>query len=196
MSTILYYSNFCEHSKSLLQNLSKFDTRGHVHYICIDKRVKEGNKMYVILESGERIVMPNTITKVPALLLLNQGYNILYGNEIPNFFKPIQKEEVKQATLNNIDPLAFSFNGGFGSVVSDQFSFLDMDSDALSAKGEGGIRQLHNYVSTTGDDSISTPEDETSYKSEKLSSDMSIEKLQQERESDLTNIQGSKKMVI
>tara|TARA_B110000114_G_scaffold185328_1_gene231920 strand:+ start:2181 stop:2720 length:540 start_codon:yes stop_codon:yes gene_type:complete len=179
-----------------LQNLSKFDTRGHVHYICIDKRVKEGNKMYVILESGERIVMPNTITKVPALLLLNQGYNILYGNEIPNFFKPIQKEEVKQATLNNIDPLAFSFNGGVGSVVSDQFSFLDMDSDALSAKGEGGIRQLHNYVSTTGDDSISTPEDETSYKSETLSSDMSIEKLQQERESDLTNMQGSKKMVI
>jgi len=47
-----------------------------------------------------------------------------------------------------MEPMAFSLGGGgsFGDVVSDQYSFLDQDPDELKAGGNGGMRQMHNYV--------------------------------------------------
>lgn len=195
MSTILYYSKFCRNCQTLLQYLSKLDIQSHCNFICIDKRVQENNKVYVILESGDKIILPPTVDKVPALLLLNQGYNVLFGEEIQRYFKPIQKEEVRQATQNNIDPMAFSFNSGFNNVVSDAYSFLDMSSDELSAKGEGGVRQMYNYVTTSNDysDKISTPEDETNYKAPKIPEGMTVESLQQQRDNDLNQITGQRK---
>ena len=83
MSSILYYSNFCDHSKKLLQTLSKTQVSKDVHFICIDKRVKESDgKLYIVLENGQKIVMPENVTKVPALLLLTQNYTVLYGDSI------------------------------------------------------------------------------------------------------------------
>ena len=149
MSCILYYSKYCEVSKKYLQLLSKSDVQKDIHFICIDKRVKDSNnKTYIILENGQKIILPENITKVPALLLLNQGYQILYGDQILQHLKPRQQEEVKQATKNNMEPMAFSLGGGgsFGDIVSDQYSFLDQDPDDLKAEGNGGMRQMHNYV--------------------------------------------------
>lgn len=186
MSSILYYSNFCQHSKTLLQNVGSSNLTKDVHFICIDKRVKEANKIYIILENGQKIVMPETVTKVPALLLLNENYRILYGEDILRFFKPKQEVAVKQATQNNLEPMAFALGGGgsFG-VTSDSYSFLDMDSDSLSAKGSGGTRQMHNYVSLNYSDTISTPQDETNYKGPKMPENMTLEKLMQQRDLDL-----------
>ena len=166
MSSILYYSNFCEHSKKLLQTISKANISKDIHFICIDKRTKDtNNKIYIILENGQKIIMPENVTRVPALLLLNQGYNVLYGESILQHLKPRQEQMVKQATQNNLEPMAFGFSGGsFGSITSDQYSFLDMDSDSLSAKGNGGMRQMHNYVDLNYSDNINTPNDEHDYK--------------------------------
>ena len=51
MSCILYYSKYCEVSKKYLQLLSKSDIQKDIHFICIDKRVKDSNnKTYIILE--------------------------------------------------------------------------------------------------------------------------------------------------
>ena len=193
MSSILYYSNFCEHSKKLLQTISKADISKDIHFICIDKRTKDANnKIYIILENGQKIIMPENVSRVPALLLLNQGYQVLYGESILQHLKPRQEEMVKKATQNNLEPLAFAF-GGSGSVASDQYSFLDMDSDSLSAKGNGGVRQMHNYVDLNYSDNISTPEDEQDYKSAgKISGDLTVEKLLQQREHDLKKITGNK----
>jgi len=197
MSSILYYSNYCEHSKKLLQTLTKSNLQKDIHFICIDKRVKEANnKTYIILENGQKIIMPENINRVPALLLLNEGYNVLYGEAILQYFKPKQQMNVKQATNNNLEPMAFSFDGGFNNIVSDQYSFLDMDSDSLSAKGNGGIRQMHNYVELNYIDKINTPEDEADYKSSRMPADISIEKLQNQREQEYQQIAGDKKKVI
>ena len=148
MSCILYYSNYCEHSKKLLQGLSKSNVSNDVHFICIDKRAKDPatGKINIILENGQKIVMPETVTRVPALLQLNNNYNVLYGEAINQYFKPKQQMAVAQATMNNLEPMAFSFGGGFGGVTSDNYSFLDMSHEDLSAKGNGGMRQMHNYV--------------------------------------------------
>ena len=88
--------------------------------------------------------MPENVTRVPALLLLNQSYNVLYGDQILQHLKPRQEVEVRQATQNNMEPMAFSLGGG--DIVSDQYSFLDQDPEELEAKGNGGMRQMHNYV--------------------------------------------------
>jgi hypothetical protein len=195
MSSILYYSNFCEHSKKLLQTISKADISKDIHFICIDKRTKDANnKIYIILENGQKIIMPENVSRVPALLLLNQGYNVLYGEAILQHLKPKQEKMVKQATQNNLEPLAFGFSGGgFGSITSDQYSFLDMDSDSLSAKGNGGVRQMHNYVDLNYSDNISTPDDDHDYKgSNKISGELTVEQLLQQREQDLQKLTGNK----
>ena len=150
MSSILYYSKYCETSKKYLQLLSKSNVQKEIHFICIDRRVKEANnKTYIILDNGQKIVLPENVTKVPALLLLNEGYTVLYGEQILQKLKPRQEVEVRQATQNNMEPMAFSLGGGggFGDVVSDQYSFLDQNAEEMSAKeGNGGMRQMHNYV--------------------------------------------------
>ena len=195
MSSILYYSNFCEHSKKLIQSLSKTNVAKEIHFICIDKRIKDtNNKVFIVLENGQKIIMPENINRVPALLLLTQGYDVLYGEAILNHLKPKQQVAVKQATQNNMEPMAFSFGGGgFGDIVSDQYSFLDQGSDELEAKGNGGMRQMHNYVDLNFSDKISTPADEQDYKSaNKISKDLTVEQLQQQRDSELQKLTGNR----
>jgi len=196
MSSILYYSNFCQHSKALLQKVGNNSSiLKDVHFICIDKRVKDANnKINIVLENGQQIVMPENVSKVPALLLLNENYRVLYGEDILRYFKPREEVAVQQATQNNLEPMAFALGGGgnFG-IASDQYSFLDMDSDSLAAKGDGGTRQMHNYVSLSYADTINTPSDETNYKGPKLGDDMTIENLMQQRESDLKQTQSNQR---
>ena len=87
MSSILYYSNFCEPSKKLLQTVTKTQNAKDIHFICIDKRVKDSNgKIYIILQNDQKIIMPENVTRVPALLLLNQNYKVIYGDEIYQHF--------------------------------------------------------------------------------------------------------------
>jgi hypothetical protein len=193
MSSILYYSNFCEHSKKLLNILPKANIQKDIHFICIDKRVKDNNKTYIVLENGQKIILPDNVSRVPALLLLNQGYSVLYGEAILQYFKPKQEAMVKQATQNNLEPSAFSFGGGGGFIASDQYSFLDMDSASLEAKGDGGMRQMHNYVDLNYSDQITTVADEVEYKkTNKMPEGLTVEQLQQQRESELKKISGAR----
>ena len=194
MSSILYYSNFCEHSKKLLQTVSKTQVSKDIHFICIDKRERDKNgKVNIVLENGQKIIMPENVTKVPALLLLNDGYKVLYGDSIYSHFKPKHEAVNKQATNNNMEPISFSLggSGGFG-IMSDQYSFLDQDSEALNTKGDGGLRQMHNYVTLSHSDIITTPTDDHKYNQDKVPENMTIEKLQQMREQELSSISAKR----
>jgi hypothetical protein len=63
-----------------------------------------------------------------------------------------------------------------------------MTPDELSAKGNGQRRQMHNYVSVKNDNNtIKTPPD--TYKPNKVSGDLTIEDLQQQRNMDLGQTQ-------
>jgi len=190
MSSIFYYSNYCNHCKRLLQNFSKTHLSKDIHFICIDKRVKdEKGKLHIILENGQKIIMPENVTKVPALLLLNNNYHVLYGDSILEYFKPKQEQITRVATNNNMEPDAFAFGGGsnnFG-IMSDNFSFLDMGTQELNTQGNGGLRQMHNYVALNDNFTITTPTDDYDYKAGKISDELTIEKLQQQREQDLAS---------
>lgn len=209
MSSILYYSKYCDVCKKYLQLLSKTNLQSDVHFICIDKRVKDANnKTYIILDNGERIILPETISRVPALLLLNRGYEVLYGDQILEYLKPVQRQEIKQATQNNMEPMAFGFGdgGSFGDIVSDQYSFLDQDPNDLSAEGNGGMRQMHNYVDleTAFSGEIQNinvdPNTNTTIRgTQKMTEDSAsqlmeqrIKKMQEERDADMKRITGNR----
>jgi hypothetical protein len=179
MSCILYYSNYCEHSKKLLQSLSKTELSKDIHFICVDVReVKPDGSIYIKLQNKE-LILPKTITKVPALLLLNNNYEVLFGENIYEYFRPKQIQKQVQTTMNNLEPSAFSLGGGF--IASDNYSFLDMDADQLSAKGNGGTRQMHSYFGLSSqEDKISTPS--TDSYSNKEKNTISLEQLQKQRE--------------
>jgi hypothetical protein len=116
-------------------------------------------------------LLPNNVSSVPSLLLINENYKVIAGNEILNFLKPV--EEVKQqiATNFNGEPSAYSLNGGMSmtGVVSDNYSFLDQSSEDLSAKGQGGMRQLYSYATINHQDKIDTPPDD--YTPDKVNED-------------------------
>jgi hypothetical protein len=209
MSCILYYSKYCEVSKKYLQILSKSNVQNDIHFICIDKRIKEdNNKTYIILENGQKIILPENVTRVPALLLLTKGYQVLYGEQILENLKPRQEVEVRQATQNNMEPMAFSLGGGgsFGDIVSDQYSFLDQAPEDLEAKGNGGMRQMHNYVdlNTAFSGQLSqqgnNEEQNTTIRgAKKIGEDASnqvmedrIKKMKEERDSDLRKLTGNR----
>lgn len=209
MSSILYYSKYCEISKKYLQLLSKSNIQKDVHFICIDKRVKDSNnKTYIILENSQKIILPDNVTKVPALLLLTQGYQVLYGEQILQHLKPKQQEEIRVATQNNMEPMAFSLGSGgnFGDVVSDQFSFLDQGEEELKATGNGGMRQMHNYVDLNSafSGSVSNIASNDDFNTtirggQKMGEDIAnqqmedrIRKMKEERDADIRSLTGNK----
>jgi hypothetical protein len=206
MSSILYYSKYCEVSKKYLQILSKYaNIQKDIHFICIDKRVKDtNNKTFIVLENGQQIILPENVTRVPALLLLNQGYNVLFGEQILQHLQPQKEVELKQATQNNMEPMAFSFGNGFSDIVSDQYSFLDQEPSDLEAKGNGGMRQMHNYVdlrtANAGQISQVPTDDNTTIRgAKKMGEDVSnqemetrIQQMQQQRDADLKMISGNR----
>jgi hypothetical protein len=182
MSQVLYYSNFCNHSKTLIQKLSTSRVKDDMHFVCIDKRRQQNNKTYILLENGQELLLPESVSKVPAMLNLGTQ-RVVFGDDIYNALKPKEEVIVKESTNNQMEPVSYSLSGGasqFG-IFSDQFSFFDMDSNALSAKGEGGMRQMYNYIPLDAQEKIYTPDDENV----KVSGDMTVERIQKMRDNDL-----------
>ena len=193
MNSILYYSKYCDHSKKLLSYITSNSLQGSIHFICIDKRRQDPKtrRNYIIMDNGEEIIMPENIQSVPAVLLLNDNYRVIQGDNIYDHFRPRVQESVKQSTNNNMEPSSFSFSGessGLG-VMSDSYSFLDMGADELSTKGNGGTRQMYNYTGL--DDNygqMQTPTDDFNYQSTAGNGQRAstMEQLIQSRENDIS----------
>jgi hypothetical protein len=182
MSSVLYYSNYCDKCKVLLNKLAKSPQSKDIHFVCIDKRIKKPNGgIYVILQNGQELLLPPNISRVPALLLLNKNNHVLFGNDITNYLQPREVELEKKATLGNGEPMAFSFSSGGSSwgVASDQYSYWDMEAEALTAKGDGGLRQMHFYASVDHSDNIEAPNDD--YSPNKMD-DKELENYRKQRE--------------
>jgi len=191
MSYVLYYSKYCENCKKILYKVGKDKVKDDIHFLCIDKRKVTKEKVYIVLSDGKELLMPDEIKEVPALLLLNRGNRIIYGNEILELFNPIL-EKNNVTNLNGGEPLAFS-NYEMGSTLSDNYSYLDQNSDELSTKGEGGLRQMHAFATYNLKDEIETPPE--TFISEKIKSgnvSKLLTKMQEERNKEMKN----KKVVV
>ena len=178
MSYILYYSNYCNNSSQIIQKLSTSQIKNDIHFISIDDRIKKPDgSIYIKLKNQQEIVLPHTVDKVPALLLLNRGNQVVFGNQILEHLQPVRTGV--QERMVNREPMAFSFNDmNSCGVTSDNYSFLDQSIEDLSAKGQGGMRQLRNNVTWESVDNIETPPDD--YVPNKVG-EISMEQLQQQR---------------
>lgn len=162
MKELLYFSNYCENSKKLLSILSKSSISKGIDFICVDQRSRNADGTFsIILTNGFKVDLPPTITKVPALLLPNHGYQVLFGDQIYQHLQPKEKETMMKATRNQGEPESFALGAGNYGISSDNFCYLDIPSEDLMAKGSGGMRQMHNYVTIdNGGLSIETPPDD------------------------------------
>ena len=61
---ILYYSNYCQHSKNLLNVLSRSNISSNFYYVCIDKRQNIDGNVNIILENGSKIILPKILQNV------------------------------------------------------------------------------------------------------------------------------------
>ena len=181
MSSVLYYSKYCENCKKLLYEVGKTKTQRDMHFLSIDKRLQRGNKMYIILDNGKEIFLPPNITKVPSLLLLSKGNRILVGDDVLNYIRPQIYQEKQKATQHNQEPLAFSMYE-MGTSMSDNYSYLDQTSDEMEAKGNGGLRQMHSFVKLNHNDKIDTPPED--YEPDKVGQ-VDLGKIQAQRENDV-----------
>lgn len=183
MSSVLYYSNYCKPSQNLLQTISKSAIKTELHFVCIDKRIKNANgETLIVLENNQNILLPPHINQVPALLTLNGDAKVIFGEQpILEYLRPRQEEITQVVTNNNIEPLAFSMGEMAGS--SDNYSYLDMTPEDLMAKGEGGLRMMHSYATINYNDKINTPDED--YVPDKVGS-VSLDQLQSQRNKEIS----------
>ena len=175
MSTILYYSNHCNNCRSLIGMLAKTKLKDDINFLCIDKRVKgNNNATYIVLENQQQV--------------LNRGNQVIFGEQIYQHFRPLEENLNKKATFNNGEPMAYSL--GEMNSTCDAYSYLDQSPDEMTAKGEGGLRQMHNYVALDQSDQIETPPD--TYSPDKVG-EVSMDQLRQQREQDVNT--GARKIV-
>jgi len=179
MGSVLYYSIFCKHCNELITNLSRTKSNKDIHFVCIDKREKHvDGTVHIILDNGQKLLLPPNIRKVPAILLLHHGNRVLDGlKEIWHYLNPGEVKLANQATNNNGEPQAFSFCE-MGNCLSDNYSYLDMSAEELSAKGNGGLRMMHNYCTIAQNQTIATPPED--YEPDKVGQ-VDLGKLQMDR---------------
>lgn len=188
---ILYYSNYCKHCQKLIQTLVKGNMSDKISFICIDKRSidPKTNQTFILLENGSKVILPPNIHSVPSLLLVNKSYKVILGDDIIKHYHPHIKQNNDKATGFQGEPTGFYLGTSSGgtNIVSEQFTMYDMTPEELSAKGRGGNRQMYNYVSANEEiNLIQTPPD--TYRPDKLSSNVTIDTLQQQRMDEINKI--------
>ena len=182
---ILYYSNYCKHSKTVLDFLVKRDLVKQLNCLCVDRRKTnpQTGQMQLVLENGNTVTMPPNVHSVPSLLLVKQNYRCVMGHaQIMAHFKGKVAETQDMAFQGEGEPLGFSLGGG--DIQSEKFTSYGASADDLSAKGIGGNRPLYHYVPADGvTHTIETPPE--TYKSNKLSGDITVDSLEQQRNTDM-----------
>lgn len=183
---LLFFSEYCKHSRELLSNLKQKNHLESIELICIDNRYTKDNIIYININETNTMTLPPMINCVPTLCIL-PNYEILQGSKIMEYYAPMSKNIDEAREQINAEPNAFSLdsetNGSFG-VSSDNFSFWDTESDALAAQGDGGIRQMYTYASVNNygnENEIHTPAEEASTNN----MSMDLEQIQQKRNNEI-----------
>lgn len=186
---ILYYSNYCKHSARLIQLLAKNNLTDKINCICIDKRKKDPKTMQtvVILDNGKQALLPPNVHSVPSLLLIKQQYKVIVGDEITAYLEPLIQKNVDNAVGSYGEPSGYSIipSSRGVNIVSEQYTYYNVNPEELSAKGSGKNRQMFNYVSVNDTLSpINTPPD--NYRPDKLSTQgITLDTIQKKRNEDI-----------
>ena len=175
---ICYYSNYCDPSKQLLQKIAKTKLQREIHFLCIDRRKRDPKGNTFLVLDKEQVLLPPSVTRVPALYLM-ESKKVLFGDDISQFLLPKEAAITHQVTNGNGEPECYSISQL--SKISDSYSFWDQTADDLSAKGSGGMRQLHGFSTLDEQYSIHAPPED--YVPDKIGkSGKSLEEYKAERD--------------
>jgi len=174
---IIYYSNFCDPSKKLLQKVAKTKLSQEIHFICIDRRQRDSKGNTILFLQNEQVMLPSAVTKVPALYQM-ESKQVLFGDDIYSHLLPKEVAINQVATNGNFEPDPFSVFGM--SRLSDTYSFWDQSVSDLAATGNGGMRQIKQFATLEDQTSINCPKDD--YSPDKVSS-KTLEDYKAERDS-------------
>ena len=188
---ILYYSNYCQHSQKIVNTLVKGNMKDKISFICIDKRFQDPTtkRTYITLEDSKKVLLPPNVHSVPTLLLGTQNYRSIMGDDILKHYHGDMKKKSVTFSKQVSEPSGFKLGGSIGGVniISEKYTMYNLSSDELSAKGAGGNRSMHNYVTTDNDILfIETPED--SYVPDKISNDVTLDNIQQKRMDEINQV--------
>ena len=168
---VLYYSNNCKHCQKLLAHLAKICVLDKYNFVCIDRRSIDPNtrQISIILDRGVKTTLPPNVSRVPTLLLVNKKFTAIVGDDIYAYVNSNVKKDISatpnMATENGGEPVGYIISPSSGGVniVSETYTMYNAPPEELSAKGMGGTRQMHNYVSANIDvNGIPTPLEESS----------------------------------
>jgi hypothetical protein len=157
MSIVIYYSNFCDPSKKLLQKVAKTKLSQEIHFICIDRRQRDSKGNTILFLQNEQVMLPPQVTKVPALYQI-ETKQVLFGDDIYGFLLPKEVAINQVATNGNFEPECYSIYGM--NKMSDQYSYWDQSVEDLGAKGSGGLRQMHKFAALEEQCQIVTPKED------------------------------------
>jgi hypothetical protein len=182
MSDIFYYSNYCNHSKRVIEFISKNNIIEKLSCICIDKRFKDPqtNHLLIILENGKNTSMPPSVNNVPALLKVRHNHTVVIGSEaIIQYFREdkfyVNTQQTQSNILQtNVEPISYDFG----------LSKTDISSEKYSDYGATNVNQLNNYVEVSSNQKMINPPEEK-YKADKLDTGITIDKLMQMRNLDI-----------
>jgi hypothetical protein len=182
MSDIFYYSNYCNHSKRVIEFISKNNIIEKLSCICIDKRFKDPqtNHLLIILENGKNTSMPPSVNNVPALLKVRHNHTVVIGSEaIIQYFREdkfyVNTQQTQSNILQtNVEPISYDFG----------LSKTDISSEKYSDYGATNVNQLNNYVEVNSNQKMINPPEEK-YKADKLDTGITIDKLMQMRNLDI-----------
>lgn len=192
---ILYYSNHCPHSQKIIHFISRAGLIDKMNAICIDKRTVDPNsgQIFISLENGKKIMLPPNIQSVPALLIGKQNYRALFGKDIMSYFEPLTKEKTTQAQQHQGEPIGISLAASSAGVAihSEQYTLYDLSPDDLSAKSTSAKRPMYQYVSAQSHQPFQIPTPPDTYRPDKVDSSITVEALEQKRNTEVSTGQQS-----
>lgn len=173
MPDIFYYSNYCNHSKKVIEHIYKNNLIEKLSCICIDNRSRDSqnNNIIILLENGAKVYLPPTVQSVPTMLIKSRNHTTIHGykniteflNSEPQYLNvQSSRSEILQ---KNHEPISFG-----SSAQSNNFMEYDLNSP---------FQDMGNFVSVNSSNSIHAPEE--NYKPDKLSSDVTVDKLLEQR---------------
>lgn len=175
MADILYYSNYCEFSQKIVSYISKNNLIDKLSCICVDNRShdSQNNNIIITLENGSKAYLPPSIQSVPTVLRKSKNHTLVTGFEnilslLQSESKYINEQEVKSTILqSNREPVSYDF-------LMPTSGFMEYDVNQP-------IQNMGNFVGVDSNNSINAPDE--NYKPDKLSGDITVDKLLEQRNS-------------
>jgi hypothetical protein len=158
-----YYSNFCPHSKDVLDFIRRNNLIQSLEFFCVDSRFRDPRTgiLYILSKDSQRKdPLPPNIQEVPALLLVREQYRLILGKEIMNYFAP---------HIKNV----------FSEIHTPEPSSLSHDSQNFSSYGDS--LTTVGYIQTPPEDRISS----------KIGENITIDLLEKHRHAELEKITSS-----